>query len=248
MRLTQPESTLSDLRARYISFSRLKTILPTSLRTPENFDIGYNSQRLGTYLLESTTSSAVEQREPTTRVLNEDALKFALFGWEAEAADGLEVARCNACFRRLGLWLFILRPNPENPNEPREAIVDRLDLVHEHRDYCPWINPTSQSGGRAANNIMSDPPEPAGWEMLQNVIRHMKHSPDAASPKPISLSELGSPMSASTLLDRKERVAKDQERWAKLKKLKQVFRVKRPKRVGMDKDEKGKMVRPHTAT
>ena len=60
----------------------------------------------------------------------------------------------------------------------------RLDLVGEHRDYCPWIDAVSQNGPAVASSsrlsdaadtaqMMSVPDqekEKAGWEVLAKVL------------------------------------------------------------------------------
>ena len=219
--LTHPTSTLDALRTRYLSFVSMNVELPTSLRMPENIDIEVISKQLSPLLLPQASLQVITETAASATEINKLALKFALFGWEAEIDSKLNLATCSACFRRLGLWLFIPRPNPVSPTESREAIVDRLDLAEEHRLYCPWINGSSQTGAVISKGEDIQSPELAGWEMLLNVVRNVQHSEsDDATPD----------ISGSPGTDKAGRDTKDQERWAKLKKLKQAFRVKRVKK------------------
>ena len=112
--------------------------------------------------------------------------------------------------------------------------MDRLDVIGEHRDYCPWINALSQSGTTSEPTSLDGL---AGWEVLlravstdtqkrrdtSNTISNVAtiDSEDVAS-------EVGS-ISSSALIsgDRKDEEERDKERWAKLKRLKQVFHVKK---------------------
>jgi len=94
------------------------------------------------------------------------ALAFALLGWQARPAD--DMAFCGACFRRLGLWLYTAAP---------ESTFDvsapplRLDLVANHRTYCPWISGAAQQALGAAAGL-------TGWQVQERVVRN--HAPVAA--------------------------------------------------------------------
>ena len=237
--LVHPSTTLEGLRLRYESFVNLKADLPTSLRTPENIDIEALARLLSPTLLSAPSIEPSEDSQTIVSEINQRALKFALFGWQAESERGLELATCNACFRRLGLWLFVPRPDPGSPSGEKEAVVNRLDLVQEHRSYCPWINASAQSGGLKPSVIDDQAKELAGWEMVLRVIENLQYT---QPPENDSLVTLGRPMSASTDLDRAAKDAKDQERFAKFKKLKKAFTIKKVKRV-----EKEIVVRPSTA-
>lgn len=128
----------------------------------------------------------------------------------------------------------------------------RLDVVAEHRDYCPWINTFSQ-GGRSTSTQPSprtSAADLAGWELLLRVIHNTQHARrDAAGLPPSDErrtdSSTNNPQELNTDIaslktnaattanmqngDRTARDEKDKERWAKIKRLKQVFHVKRGK-------------------
>ncbi|KAG4305309.1 hypothetical protein PORY_001479 [Pneumocystis oryctolagi] len=58
--------------------------------------------------------------------------KLSLFGWTSVIVDSVPLLTCMACHRRIGLWAF------------ESSQKETFDVVHEHRDYCPWINSQSQ--------------------------------------------------------------------------------------------------------
>ena len=115
--------------------------------------------------------------------------------------------------------------------------MDRLDVVGEHRDYCPWVNALSQNGAISRRTSLDGL---EGWQVLLRAIRaiavHEKYDvekePPAVSKEPseVAVSEADSVLSSTTMKeDRKDQDEKDRERWTKLKRLKQVFHVKRGK-------------------
>jgi hypothetical protein len=127
----------------------------------------------------------------------------------------------------------------------------RLDVVTEHRDYCPWVNASSQGGAQISQQrfTQTSTAELAGWELLLRVINNTLYcGPDATGLSPtdersadISVNaphegnmDTASLKSEATTAymkgdDTAARDEKDKERWAKLKRLKQVFHVKRGK-------------------
>ncbi len=164
--------------------------------------------------------------------VNTAALTLALFGWQAEEGHIPGLATCTACFRRLGLWLFKNSPDPAS-----QSSMNRLDVVGEHRDYCPWINALSQTGTSSRRTSLDGL---AGWQVLLRAInaitQHERNergmtSAVATTDLGDATSEVGSEVSLATISrDRKDEDERDKERWAKLKRLKQIFHVKRGKR------------------
>ncbi|EMR08243.1 hypothetical protein PNEG_03410 [Pneumocystis murina B123] len=77
---------------------------------------------------------------------------LSIFGWSGLEVDGILLLVCTACHRRIGPWNFEL--------EKKKG----FDVIFEHRNYCPWINSTSQ--------ISVDP----GWKILSNWLLHLSKS------------------------------------------------------------------------
>lgn len=77
---------------------------------------------------------------------------LSIFGWNGLEIDGILLLVCTACHRRIGPWNFEL--------EKKKG----FDVIFEHRNYCPWINSTSQ--------ISAEP----GWKILCNWLQHLSKS------------------------------------------------------------------------
>ncbi|MCJ1282409.1 hypothetical protein MMC26_001732 [Xylographa opegraphella] len=238
LNLTHPATTLEALRTRYESFARLKIRLPTSVRAPASLPLDDLSKQFISFLQQPLGTANL----PDNLILNKEALMLALFGWQAETEHDLKIATCNACFRRLGLWLYLPKENTNGSFEVKEPIMSHLDLIEEHRLYCPWVNVSSQNGDVVPQGVSPDSTGLAGWEILAKVVQNTRHTLNDFSDNELQ-TNTGSPSSANTHLDKSLRDAHDQERWAKIRKLKQVFRVKRAK--GAEKDTTSM---PHTAS
>lgn len=230
--LAQQATALDNLRQRYNSLNAMASDLPSNLSIPEKSELSEKCEYVLALLCERATKPAdpstdITTSEPTPS-LNEAAWTLALFGWQAEESHISGLATCHACFRRLGLWLF--KPSA---GASSESSMDRLDVVGEHRDYCPWINALSQNGNTSRHTSLEGL---AGWEILLRVVnantRYWKEETERLSVSVAregdnAASEVNSiATSASAVEDKAARDEKDTERWAKLKRLKQVFRVK----------------------
>ncbi|MCJ1380124.1 hypothetical protein MMC17_003227 [Xylographa soralifera] len=237
LNLTHPATTPEALRLRYESFARLKTRLPTSLRIPPCLLLDDLSKQFISSLPQPLDVASI----PNNVILDKEALALALFGWQAETEHDLKIATCKACFRRLGLWLYLPNEDADGSSEERKSILSSLDLVEEHRPYCPWINELSQNGDTLPHGCFAESAGLAGWEILVKVIQNTRYTLKEYSDIEIP-TNTEDPSSAGTYLDKTVRDAHDQERWARIKKLKQVFRVKRAKGAG-----KEIVSGPHTA-
>lgn len=121
--------------------------------------------------------------------------------------------------------------------------MSRLDVVAEHRDYCPWVNAESQSL-KPIHNYKQTPrssiSDEAGWVILVRMINNtvpaqrlpkiFTSSADSTIDTPDVTGEVD--ISLIEVTDNMARDARDRERWARLKKLKQVFQVKMGKAKG----------------
>lgn len=226
---------LDSLRIRYESLAEMASELPSRLSTPSSFDadkIAHNVPRIfQTRPVTPSTEVSLPSSDP--KPLNLEALTLALFGWQAEPNHITGLATCTACFRRLGLWLFKSALTPSDGSTTESASMTRLDVVGEHRDYCPWVNGISQSGSAALRRSTSSMHGLAGWETLLRVLRNVQDSTTESERSPIpdpdgAASEAASVASSYAGPEEKaSRDEKDKERWAKLKRLKRIFNVKR---------------------
>lgn len=251
--LAHQNTAIINLRLRYESLAAMSTELPPNISTPSSVDPVKLSDQASSFLASPSQPSAspINPAPPETQApIDASALMLAVFGWQAEPSTIQGLASCTACFRRLGLWLFKPSSRPSSPDSSSPSMA-RLDAVAEHREYCPWINATSQ-GGRINDNqhpLQTSTADLAGWELLLRAINNTQQSRrDAAGLSPsderrvdgaenviseanADVASLSSNVTAADAQSR-ERLArdeKDKERWAKLKRLKQVFHVKRGK-------------------
>ena len=215
--------------------------LPQSLSVPDSFNLQALCEQLPPTFLPSSVETSVSETPSLPENTNRTALTLALFGWHAETGhiDGL--ATCSACFRRLGLWLFKQKFNTARGEED-DSVMSCLDVVGEHREYCPWVNANSQNGG-STQRSGGNPAPIAGWETLLGVITLAEHTKKQLMPPPptpnVPQNSSGDPANHTSSEPERpntqpeniaDRDAKDKERWAKLAKLKQVFNVKSRKR------------------
>ena len=236
--LAHQNTALDSLRQRYQSLVKMAFDLPSNISTPISFDMNEIS-RIVPQILGSTAASPSADAPPPysgSQLFNMDALSLALFGWQAEENHISGLATCTACFRRLGLWLFKSSSISSDGSFSRPASMSRLDVVGEHRDYCPWINALSHNGNGAPQRRQSSTQGLSGWETLLRILTTMQlatqesnesreHSrrPDMDG----AASETATIANSIVVLEEKaSRDEKDKERWAKLKRLKQVFKVK----------------------
>ncbi|KAL6714340.1 hypothetical protein ACLMJK_007763 [Lecanora helva] len=237
--LVNRDSAIESLRQRYASLAAMSSELPPNPEVPSEFDFSVIHDQLSTLLQPPCISQDSQAMSPESPInsqavpaLISPAAVLALFGWQAEEGHIPGLATCTACFRRLGLWLF--KPSSDNSTP---SSMDRLDVVSEHRDFCPWINSLSQNGSASRRTSLEGL---AGWQaLLRTVQAYTLQKKDdseeiaAGSPqKPPedSISDVSTVISLGTIKeDRKGIDEKDKERWAKLKRLRQVFHVKRLK-------------------
>ena len=141
----------------------------------------------------------------------------------------------------------------------------RLDLVGEHRDYCPWIDAVSQNGPPAASSQAAagvdagqtllqekeKEKEKPGWEVLAkvvlNAVRAKRREQREVKPRvPLDRRREDEVSVSSTFAtgttavesarrseeqemekEMEKEKEKDKERWARLKRIKQAFTIKK---------------------
>lgn len=199
------------------------------MHLPENFDL----DKIISYLpRDFFTSKATKEKDDSqsTPDVNRVALMMALFGWGAMQNYTHSAAECTACFRRLGLWLFKSKEVSPSGEEVIGAAMNHLDLMKEHRDYCPWKNATAQSGPTAKDKL-------AAWEIVLRVLRNdfYLRNPDAGK----KTAKKGVEDDAGSLFgDEKSeaevksiREEKDKEWSARLRRVKSLFNTKEKKKI-----------------
>ena len=178
---------------------------------------------------------------------------MALFGWQEHTHDRLGTqlgsVSCHACFRVLGLWLFKSKEVNEAGEEVVEPAMNGLDVVTEHRDYCPWRNAVSQNGSKATS--IPGKSAMAGWEIVVRVLKNnyqLSHSGEKQAEKAADPASIIEAKEGALGADDDEdatsiREQKDKERWARLRRVKSLFDTKagrKLQRSGSGADSKSK--------
>ncbi|KAL2354808.1 C3HC zinc finger-like-domain-containing protein [Cryomyces antarcticus] len=120
--------------------------------------------------LDETSSSEVDTS--TATVDNTEAsgssqpkiLTPALFGWRGAVEASNPILTCATCFQRIGLWLYHRPQNQSLDSAEQDDDLFVLDLVHKHREHCPWRNSETQCGVGKSEGL-------AGWEILVGNVR-----------------------------------------------------------------------------
>lgn len=228
--LTNAETTLRNLQIRYKNLVSAGIRLPpiNVLIFPEKFNLESTLAYLPPGILDSRaeisepantvpSSDTEGSTEKTLPALNKAAFALAFFGWDIAGEANAGLAGCKACFRRLGLWMYTPREDGSDP------LYSELNVVGEHLDYCPWINPGSQSGNKSGQ---------CGWEALSRVVEseHRRHM--WSKNKPVQAEQTSSSQTENIpeLLDEETRKTKDREWWAKLLRVRQVLQPKGTKK------------------
>lgn len=166
----------------------------------------------------------------TTHPCSVKALQIALHGWRGAPESGNDLLYCDACFQRVGLWMYqpeyiASRRRPSTTDD--EADDASVDLVEMHRDHCPWRNAEMQkaTGSLAGLNAA---------EILHRVVatacrdhRRRSHEPlpiVGASEQDQEGEEL---LTETPTLTREEVAKQDKERESRMRKLKNLFNIKR---------------------
>jgi len=234
--LNHPPTTIESLRERYHELlERSQTLpYPFNMRTPEGFDLELVLSYLPAGFFNSPTSG--DQSNSAPAEANKVAFMMALFGWQGHKHERLGTqlgsVSCHACFRVLGLWIFKSKEVNEAGEEVAGAVVDRLDVIKEHRDYCPWQNAKSQNGKNPTKTSTSSM---AGWEIVLRILKNDHHLRTAKDPQ---ARKARSPGTANEVIqadvdddDAKSiRDEKDKERWARLRRVKSLFETKHKRR------------------
>ena len=235
--LAHQNTALDSLRLRYESLSSMASELPTNLCTPTSYETNKFSRAILRILQPSPATPSPDAPPPYAepQPLNMEALTLAIFGWQAEANHVVGLATCTTCFRRLGLWLFKSPSTSSDDYPPEPAAMARLDVIGEHRDYCPWINSISQNGSAAPQRPVSLTKGLAGWEtllrLLVNTQDSMRGNDNPPRPQTDGAASEVASIASSDAIPESSRSKEDmeKERWAKLKRLKRVFNIRKRK-------------------
>ncbi|PWW76418.1 zf-C3HC-domain-containing protein [Tuber magnatum] len=218
LQLANPSVSRPSFISRYSSLLRIRPEIPPSL--------SYSTADLPEHILE-----AIHENTLLVEEQHSGALTLALFGWQNEDPGIPSLVTCSACFRRLGLWLFRKKAVSifDSVDEEEEASVCRLDVIGEHRDYCPWINATNQGT------------EP-GWQIMLRILQQPNKGPALGSYN----TQSSPPRDPERPVTPAERDAEDESKLKRLRKLGAMYLGTTRKTKGKGKENKERPKTPRT--
>ena len=159
-----------ELRTRYQSLLRLSPFLENLTLQPAELDPSPNKilANLPTSLLDKQEDKSngedTNEESEITEETKHKVLKVAVCGWHGSTESSTQLLACEACFQRIGLWMYQpdYKPHRFGDDDDGEEEEDRsLDLIQLHREHCPWRNPIMQAAtgnyaGKSAHAILLD--------------------------------------------------------------------------------------------
>lgn len=183
-------------------------------------------------LLEDLPADVVNIMDAQSRG-GEKAFEMAMHGWRGSPESGNDILHCDACFQRVGLWMYQqgYRSTLRLGNDATEETGDEddtsvIDLVEMHRDHCPWRNPATQNATGSLSGLNA-------CQILHRVVstcardnrRRSNALTDHAAQHDVESGE-ESPETPRTV-SREEIMRQDKERESRMSKLKSLFNIKR---------------------
>ncbi|SMQ46041.1 unnamed protein product [Zymoseptoria tritici ST99CH_1A5] len=172
------------------------------------------------------------------------AFQIALHGWRGSSESGTQLLHCDACFQRIGLWMYQPDYHSGRPNsaashadvevevEDEEEDQTTIDLVDMHRDHCPWRSADSQSAtgslaGLNAVQILHRVVSTCARDFRRRSEEHTMVIDDSSQ-----RDEEDDENVAPVVTSREETERQDKERESKLRKLKNLFNFRSKSKLG----------------
>ncbi|KAK5166945.1 uncharacterized protein LTR77_007674 [Saxophila tyrrhenica] len=166
-------------------------------------------------------------------VSSEPALTIALHGWRGAYEASNALLHCDACFQRIGLWMYQPGYRPRRHSSDAEDSEDTalIDLVEMHRDHCPWRNPASQ---RASGTFKGQ----NACQILHRVVStfvkdYRRRSGQQGGTPQLQAEEADATPGGEQdddeppVLSKEEVARQDKERESRLRKIKNLFSIRR---------------------
>lgn len=237
LQVIRPSVWQPALAKRYQSLleigSQIEHVVPKRTRLDDGTTI--EPEKLFADLPDQLLSSTMPESRSATSV---KALHLALYGWRGSKDSGNPLLHCDACFQRIGLWMYqpdykSTRPsqdedNNDNDNENTNDAAS-LDPTELHRDHCPWRNAASQKAPGNLSGLNAS-------QILQRVVstsarEHRRRSDEQAQALNRASHAEDDPLDPtdeqSPEVSREETARQDKERESRLRKLKNLFNIKR---------------------
>ncbi|KUJ23085.1 zf-C3HC-domain-containing protein [Mollisia scopiformis] len=247
--LNHTGTTFRNLRERYDEICKRSENLPYkfNMRTPQGFDLDVVLANLPPNFFSSPTDATPDASLPPADV-NKVALLMALFGWQGHTHDRLGAqmgsVSCHACFRVLGLWIFKSKEVNAAGEEVVGPTMSCLDVVKEHREYCPWQNAISQNG---KGPVKTSTTGMAGWGIIlrilhnDHLLRSRRESPLGKIRHSVTENAIETDSALGTDVGDEDAMSirdeEDKQRWARLRRVKSLFETKGGKKLTREKSK-----------
>ncbi len=158
------------------------------------------------------------------------ALEIALHGWRGYTEHKNAILQCDACFHRIGLWMYQPGYKPTWPlsdDDEDGEDATTIDLVEMHREHCPWRNADAQKSSGIFKGLNACQILPRVVSTYAKDYRRRSTERSGATPliEPPSLD--GAEDVEPPVHSKEEIMRQDKERESRLRKIKNLFSIKR---------------------
>lgn len=229
LQVVLPSVWQPELRQRYKSILGIGksvqhvNVKPIEAASSTSFGPERLLKELPSEILESATQT--EDVGSTTK-----ALDLAMHGWRGSTESGNELLHCDACFQRIGLWMYqpdykTAHSRSDDESEDDIAIIDGAEM---HREHCPWRSPSAQQASGSLKGLNAS-------QILQRVVTtcardHRRRSDEHAAvrhPQDVQAEPANTVTEDMPVYSKEEVARQDKERESRLRKLKGLFSIKR---------------------
>ena len=225
LQIVRPSIWQPELRKRYQSALAIRSaIQDVTVKTvckddPKILPIQRLLLELPQDLVEASNASENVSR-------SEQALEIAMHGWRGSKESRSELLNCDACFQRIGLWMYQPDYRPANTGSDDEEAGDKafIDLVEMHREHCPWRNSATQKASGSLKELNACQIFP---RVVSTYARDQRRRSDEQTANGGIADDAAPVPQCTPRLSRQEIMEQDKERESRLRKLKAMFTIKR---------------------
>ncbi|RMZ86721.1 hypothetical protein DV736_g6055, partial [Chaetothyriales sp. CBS 134916] len=189
--------------------TRYKSLVPSIHQVPT---VGQLPKVSDAELKELRFSDGEEEQN-----LSLDLVRLAISGWRKKTDDVFE---CCHCFRSLGLWLYRGEP----------PMIDKLDPIDSHLEYCPWRSPEAQDTEVTVyHDLGKTKHKYAGWELVYQATTKdnaKRRTGTGTTPTPTLAPDVNG--GSSSRLPTSESLTNEQQEKKRLDLIRRVKELKKP--------------------
>jgi hypothetical protein len=230
LQVVRPSVWQPELRKRFLTLLHIDdAITGVAIRAPEDGSAP---------LMLEDLPNAIISHEERSKPASKKALDLALRGWRGSVESGQQLLHCDACFQRIGLWMYQPEYIASHRRNDEAADGDELnssedhpglDLIEMHREHCPWRSADSQCATGSLHGLNAS-------QILQRIAttcardhrrRSDGNSRHVAAAEDDERDDDHASASERPAVSRDEVARQDKERESRLRKLRNLFNIKR---------------------